>query len=141
MCWTPHPENHKDLERFSTNFVDLEELFRRSDYILLAIPSSFMTHGLITKELLDFAKTSAKIINVSRMNIMDNKAFKDSVLQGKFYQSLLDALNSEIDRDIAEAIIPYVTITPHIAGVSEEAQTRIFIEIMNKLSESVPKPY
>lgn len=137
LCWTPHPNKHQDLSALGAKFVSLEKLFEESDYVPIFLPLTSNTKHLVSKELLSMAKPNAKIINVSRMGIVDNMAFKDMVLSGKFHGSLIDALNSEIDRDIAEPILPYIQFMPHVAGVSEEAQIRIFTEIMKKLVKAV----
>ena len=137
LCWTPNPDKHKDLKTLGIEFVSKEQLFKQADYILILIPLTPDTKKLISKELLIKTKPNAKLINVSRMDIIDNHALKEMVLAGKFHGSLIDALNSEIDRNIAEPMLPYIKITPHVAGVSEEAQIRIFTEIMEKLVKAI----
>ena len=134
LCWTFHPEKHEDL---GVDFVSLEQLFQESDYVVVLVPLSEDTDKLVSAELLSMAKHDTKLVNVSRMGVVDNEAFRDAVLSGKFHGSLLDALNSEIDANIAKAIIPHIKFSPHVAGVSEEAQVRIFTEIMEKLAKAI----
>jgi phosphoglycerate dehydrogenase-like enzyme len=83
--------------------------------------------------LLKFAKLTAKIINVSRMNILDITAFFSEVKDGKFEGSLFDCFPEEITDEQMDQVKSKISFSPHIAGISVESRERMSREIAEKL--------
>jgi D-3-phosphoglycerate dehydrogenase len=134
LCWTFRPEQHQTLTSdYKVEFTDLQTLFEQSDYIAIIIPSSEKTQGLISISLLEAAKESAKIINISRMNIMDIGAFFNAVNSGKFERSLIDCFSDEISDEQLNQVNGKISFSPHVAGISVESRKRMSGEVAERL--------
>ena len=137
-CWTLHPENHSILsEKYGVKFTALSAILEESDYILILIPYSDKTHFLISKELLAQSKSTAKFVNISRMNIIDNDAFFDKINTGYFHNSLIDCFPDEISDEQLEKISEKINLSPHVAGISVESRKRMSNEVAEKLVETI----
>jgi phosphoglycerate dehydrogenase-like enzyme len=138
LCWTFNPEQHQDLSSsYGVKFADLQSIFTDSDYILIIIPASDKTEGLVSSALLSSARQTAKIINISRMNIVDIPAFINAVGGGKFEGSLIDCFSEEISDEQLSQLNGKVTLSPHVAGISVESRKRMSGEIAEKLVKEV----
>lgn len=138
LCWTFRPEQHDDLALdYGVEFVDLQYLCKNSDYIIVLIPYSNRTEKLLSASLLAEAKSTAKIINVSRMNIMDVSFFLDKVKEGEFAGSLIDCFPEEITKDQIACADGKISFSPHVAGISIESRKRMSGEIATKLVKVV----
>lgn len=136
LCWTFQPEQHHDfISNYGVEFVDLESLCKSSDYIIVLIPYSDKTEKLLSASLLAQVKPTAKIINVSRMNIMDVPCFLEQVKTGKFGGSLIDCFPDEITEEQIECINGKISFSPHVAGISVESRKRMSGEIAEKIVE------
>src|SRR5204863_6263346 len=60
----------------------LEALFASSDHIVLALPASSETRGMVDRKLLRQAKQGAHLINISRGSIVDQDALIDALDAG-----------------------------------------------------------
>jgi glyoxylate reductase len=67
----PRPEIEKD---FGAKKVDLDTLFRESDFICIHVPLMKETHHLVNAERLKLMKKTAYLINNSRGPVVDEKA-------------------------------------------------------------------
>ncbi len=78
------------------------------------------------------------LINMSRGNVVDLDAVKDSLLAGKLSGAAIDVFPVEPktagDKFVSPLQnIPNVILTPHIGGSTEEAQWNIGIDVSSKL--------
>ena len=103
----------------------LHELLARSDFVALCLPLTAETLKLIGEPELRAMKRSAYLINVSRGAIIDEtvliRALKESWIAG----AGLDVFETEPlppDSELWE--LPNVILSPHIAGMTEEYQSR-----------------
>ena len=133
-CNTLHPQNHKDLIDENVEFVDLNNLLAKSDIITINIPLNSKTKNLISKEKIKLMKKTATFINTSRDEIVDiNELIKYADNNPTFNVGL--DIDTEKYSNIFNKKRNNVIITPHIAGVSEEAIKRMDIELANNIKE------
>lgn len=76
-------------------YVQLDELFRRSDIISLHAPLTNDTHHMINARTLSLMKPSTVIINTSRGKLIDSKALLDAILSKKIGGAGLDVYENE----------------------------------------------
>ena len=114
----------------------LEELIQQSDYISLHIPLTPDTKNLFNKEFLQKIKKNAVLINTSRGGIIDEKALAE-LLQNKHLKgAMLDVFEHEpLSQDNYFKNIDNCLLTPHIAGVTHESNTRISFFIAHQVLE------
>lgn len=132
LCWTRNPDRHRDLERYSVQFVHLDELIETSDYISVNLPNKPETYGLISSELVTKMKPTAVFVSVSRLNTVDAGALFEKARENKGFYVCLDL---DVDHDVAMQMPdqPNVLVTPHIAGGTVETRKRMFGEIADKI--------
>ena len=116
------------------NASSLEELFERSDFLSLNAPLNKETENIVNKNLLSKMKKTAFLINTSRGGVIVEKDLADALNNGVIAGAGLDVLSKEpptADNPLLTAKNCY--ITPHFAGNTFEARTRL----MHKVYENI----
>ncbi|HCI80320.1 MAG TPA: phosphoglycerate dehydrogenase, partial [Ktedonobacter sp.] len=83
------------------------------------------THHLINAEKLAMMQPHSLLINSSRGGIVDEKALLDALTKGQLQQAVLDV--REVEPPSADDPLRAsnaIVLTPHIAGLTTEAQER-----------------
>lgn len=119
-----------------TLYEDIEEVFKRADYISLHIPLTDETRGLVGEKLLSLMKPSAYIINTSRGGIVDEAALAKALKEDRIAGAALDVLESEPPKD-DNPLLPLknVILTPHSAALTKECSARVAHEAALGISE------
>jgi D-3-phosphoglycerate dehydrogenase len=119
-----------------TLYEDIEEVFKRADYISLHIPLTEETRGLVGEKLLSLMKPSAYIINTARGGIIDEKALAQVLKEERITGAALDVLESEPPKE-DNPLLPLknVILTPHSAALTKECSARVAHEAALGISE------
>lgn len=118
-----HTRNKKDSPR---EYVSLDELFARSDYVSLHLPLSPETERMICRENLRKMKKSAFLINTSRGGLVDEEALREALDQGVIAGFAADVLAVEPQRADCPLIgAKNCILTPHIAWAPKETRMRL----------------
>jgi phosphoglycerate dehydrogenase-like enzyme len=105
--------------------VSLEELLRESDIVTLHTPLNRQTRGIISDRELEMMKPTAFLISTCRGPVVDEKALYRALVDGQIAAAGLDVLEVEpTPKDNPLFGLDNVTITPHMAGLTEEASER-----------------
>ncbi|NET34110.1 MAG: D-2-hydroxyacid dehydrogenase [Cyanothece sp. SIO1E1] len=124
--------HHKHPERDArpgVEFVGVEELFAKSDFITLHAPLSEQNAGFVNSALLRSMKSSSILINTGRGGLINEADLKQALLAGTIRGAALDVLSSEpppLDHPLFG--LPNCIITPHIAWASQAARHRLMVE-------------
>jgi len=103
----------------------LGEMIAEADFLVLAVPLTAETRGLIGEAELRRMKPTAYLINVSRGAIVEEAALLRALQEGWFAGAALDVFPQEPLPPESELWgLPNVIITPHIAGDSEHYSAR-----------------
>lgn len=105
--------------------LSLDELLARADVVSLHVPLVSATRHLIDAKRLSQMCQHAVLINTSRGGIVDEVALLDALTSERLYRAVLDV--SEVEPLPAESPLrscETVILTPHIAGLTAEAQER-----------------
>ena len=116
------------------NASSIEELFGKSDFLSLNAPLNKETENIVNKNLLSKMKKTAFLINTSRGGVIVEKDLADALNNGIIAGAGLDVLAKEppsADNPLLTAKNCY--ITPHFAGNTFEARTRL----MHKVYENI----
>ncbi|NDW01744.1 hydroxyacid dehydrogenase [Salipiger sp. PrR002] len=122
-----------------TRRCTLEELLGLSDVLSLHVPYAPETRGLIGADAIAKMKPGAIIINTARGGILDEDALIEALRDGRLGGAALDVF--EVEPLTAEAGkrfdgIGNIILTPHIAGLTHEANTRVSeVTVRNVLRE------
>ena len=124
------------LENHSLKFVELEELFEKSDVISLHCPLFDSTRGIINKESISKMKDGVIIINTSRGPLIVEKDLAEALNCGKVAAAAVDVVSSEpIKEDNPLLSAKNVIITPHIAWAPIEARIRLMDIAIDNLAK------
>ena len=125
----PTPEGREIAE-----YVELDELLRRSDVICLHCPLTPATANIISREHIAMMKDGVIIINNARGALIDEQALADALNSGKVYAAGLDVVTVEpIRGDNPLLKAKNCLITPHISWAPKEARERIMTATMENV--------
>ena len=97
--------------------VDLAQLMRESDYVVIQCALTDETRGMINAELIDSMKPSAYLVNTARGPIVDEAALIDALENKRIAGAALDVFAQEpIAPDNPLLQLENVVLTPHAAG-------------------------
>jgi glycerate dehydrogenase len=118
---TPN-ERGKEL----AEYVELDELYARSDVIFLHCPLFPSTEGMINKDSIAKMKDGVILINNSRGQLVVEQDLADALNCGKVYAAGLDVVSTEpIKGDNPLLKAKNCIITPHISWAAQAARQRI----------------
>ena len=110
----------------NTTCMTLDELLATSDVVTLHVPLLDATRGLINASRLAAMKPDAILINTARGGIVDEAALAAALKANKLGGAALDVFDEEpLKAGSPLAGCPNLILTPHIAGVTKEANTRV----------------
>ena len=108
--------------------VSLDDLFARSDYVSLHMPSNEKTRNIVNAERLARSKKGIRIVNTARGDLIDEKALADAIEAGTVGGAALDVFETEPPPDQRLQKLPQVVATPHIAASTREGQELVGVE-------------
>jgi D-2-hydroxyacid dehydrogenase (NADP+) len=113
----------------------LLSLLERSDYIVIAAPSTPDTYHLIATPELARVRHTAVVINVSRGSIVDQRALINALREHRIRGAGLDVFASEpLPMDSPLWQLPNVLITPHVSAVSPQYWMRELDLILDNIA-------
>lgn len=99
---------------------DAVEAVRGADAVILAVPLTAETAGLIGGEVLAAMEPHAWLVNVARGGVVDTKALVQALVEGWIGGAALDVTDPEpLPEEHELWSLPNVVITPHIANTPE----------------------
>jgi glyoxylate reductase len=119
----PRPEIEKD---FGAKKVDLNTLFKESDYVSVHVPLMKETYHLVNEEKLKLMKKTAYLINNSRGPVVDEKALYQALKEGRIAGAGLDVFEQEptpLDNPLLK--LDNVVVAPHISSASYETRSKM----------------
>jgi glyoxylate reductase len=115
----PHADVNAELARYAS----LEELLKQSDYVVLSVPLSAETRGLIGRAQFALMKPTATLINVARGPIVDTAALTQALTERRILAAAVDVTDPEpLPRDHPLLKLDNFTIAPHLGSAT--VQTR-----------------
>ncbi|WP_299820786.1 hydroxyacid dehydrogenase [uncultured Jannaschia sp.] len=102
------------------------EVLEESDVVTLHVPLTDETRGMIDAKVLAAMKPGAVLINAARGGVVDEAALCDALRSGHLGGAALDTFAQEpLGADNPFADVPNLVLTPHVAGVTAEANARV----------------
>jgi phosphoglycerate dehydrogenase-like enzyme len=102
--------------------VELDELFRRADFVTIHAPGEGGNQHLVNRERLTLMKPTAVVVNTARGVLVDEDALYEALTTGKLGGAGLDVREKEPPEDDRFEKLDNVVLTPHVAGSTHEAQ-------------------
>ncbi len=123
--------------KLNIELSDLDELYRRSDFITVHTPLTGETKGLLNDTTLAKCKRSVRIINCARGGIIDEKALLRALQSGQVAGAALDVFETEPPKDNPLLGHDRVIVTPHLGASTEEAQEKVAIQIAHQIADAL----
>ena len=119
---------------------DLDLLLAESDVISLHIPLVPETRGLLDSRRLGLMKRDAVLINTARGGIVDEAALGAMLREGRLCGAALDVFENEpLASGSPLSGAPRLILTPHIAGVTLEANERVSALIADRVAAALDR--
>jgi len=126
--------NAAAAKRLGVTMVDLDTLYRESDFLSLHVPLTDSTTGMIGAAQLALMKPTAILINMARGPVVDQAALVDALQNKRIAAAGLDVFEVEpLPPGHPFATMPNVVLSPHCGWYSEESE----VEIRTKATQNV----
>lgn len=107
--------------------LPLDDLLAESDVLVVAVPLTDATRGLIGARELALLPPEALVVNVARGPVVDEAALAGAIRSGSVAGAALDVFAAEPLDPASELFdLSNVVLSPHIAGGSSTARQRMF---------------
>ena len=121
-----------------TRRCGLDELLRESDVVSLHVPLTAETRGLLGRDRLALMKRDAVLVNTARGGLVDEAALAAMLRVGRLGGAALDVFDNEpLTAGSPLVGAPRLLLTPHIAGVTLEANERVSAMIADRVAEAL----
>jgi phosphoglycerate dehydrogenase-like enzyme len=121
-------------QRGDSHGVDaIDELLPNADIVIVLVPATPVTAGLIGKQRLASLKAGALLVNAGRGAVVDMNALCAELESGRL-QAALDVTDPEpLPPESPLWKLPNVLVTPHVAGDSPAADERVYELVGNQI--------
>jgi D-3-phosphoglycerate dehydrogenase len=123
----------KHIEAEGFEFVTLDELYERADYITIHVPKMDSTIDLLDAEAFGKMKDGVMVINCARGGIINESDLYDAIRSGKVAGAALDVFSTEPPGDHPLLTLDQVISTPHLGASTAEAQTNVAVAAANQI--------
>ena len=115
--------------------VELDELFRRADFITLHTPLTEKTKNIIDAGAMARMKKGVRIINCARGGLVDEAALRLALDSGQVAGAAFDVFTEEPARNNPLFNHPNVVCTPHLGAATAEAQENVALQVAEQMSD------
>ncbi|XP_039281092.1 hydroxypyruvate reductase [Nilaparvata lugens] len=119
-------------KEFNVELLTLDEIWPQADYVTVHTPLIPQTRNLINDAVFAKCKKGMKVINVARGGIIEEAALLKALNNGACGGAGLDVFSEEPPKSAVTLEIighPRVVCTPHLGASTDEAQTRVAVEV------------
>ena len=126
-------------EELGVEKVDLEELFKRADFITLHVPLTDKTRSIIDAEAIASMKDGVRIINCARGGLVVEADLAAALRSGKVAGAGFDVFEVEPAVESPLFGLPNVVCTPHLGASTNEAQENVALQVAEQMSDYLLK--
>jgi len=128
------PERAQDI---GVEKVELDDLFKRADFISLHTPMTDSTRGMIDKAAFAKMKDGVRIINCARGGLVVEADLLEALESGQCVGAALDVFENEPAKENALFGRDDVICTPHLGASTSEAQENVALQIAEQIADYV----
>lgn len=131
-------DDHPAYAECGARCAGLDEVITMSDVVSLHVPLVDSTRGLFSAARIASMKKGAVLINSARGGIVDEAALAASLKAGHLGDAAIDVFGTEpLPASPHFEGCPNLVLTPHIAGVTAEANERVSFLIADRVLEAL----
>lgn len=125
--WTHVPEGVQPV-------ASIEDLFSGSDHVVLALPSTPETRGIVNAAVLARSKPGLHLINIARGALLDQDALLAALDAGQLAAATLDVTEPEpLAKGHPLYAHPRILVTPHVSWQARTNGERLAAKILDAL--------
>ena len=117
------------LDRHIHVVQDINELYRRADYITIHIHFTPQTRHMINSETIAHMKNGVRFINMARGEIVDDEAMLSALDTGKVAAYITDFPTNKLVR------APHVVAMPHLGASTPESEQNCAVMAVRELKD------
>lgn len=122
------------------NISDINKILSTEDIIIITLPLTAETRGLIDFNKINLMKKDAILINISRGNIIKEKDLVRALKDRKILGAVLDVFENEpLNKESELWNLDNIIITPHNSFVSEQNERRMYKVILKNIIQDIIK--
>ena len=126
------PERAKDI---GVEKVELDDLFKRADFITLHTPLTDKTRNIIDAAALAKTKKGVRIVNCARGGLVDEAALAAALDSGHVAGAAFDVFTEEPAKTNVLFGRANVICTPHLGASTTEAQENVALQVAEQMSD------
>jgi D-3-phosphoglycerate dehydrogenase / 2-oxoglutarate reductase len=115
--------------------VELDELWRRADFITLHTPLTDKTRNIVNAQTLGHTKKGVRLINCARGELVEEAALIEALKSGHVAGCALDVFREEPPPPSPLFDLPNVVCTPHLGASTTEAQENVALQVAEQMSD------
>jgi D-3-phosphoglycerate dehydrogenase len=115
--------------------VELDEIFKRSDFITLHTPLTEMTRNIVDAAALAKCRKGVRIVNCARGGLVDEDALYEALKSGHVAGAALDVFEVEPATSHKLFDLENVVATPHLGASTGEAQENVALQVAEQMSD------
>src|SRR3974390_80108 len=115
--------------------VELDELFKRADFITLHTPLTDKTRNIIDADAIKKMKHGVRIINCARGGLVDEAALYEALKAGRVAGAAFDVFVTEPATENPLFNLPNVVCTPHLGASTTEAQENVALQVAEQMAD------
>jgi phosphoglycerate dehydrogenase-like enzyme len=119
--------------------AELQDVVREADILVVTMPLTETTRGIVTRDVLARLPATAWLINVSRGALVDEPALLEALRAGRLAGAVLDVFGQEpLPADSPWWDAPNVIVTPHASGHTLRFFDELVVENVRRYLASEP---
>ena len=115
--------------------VELDELYRRADFITLHTPLTDATRHMIDAAAIKKMKPGVRIINCARGGLVVEQDLEAAIKSGHVAGAALDVFEDEPAKENALFGTENFVATPHLGASTEEAQENVAVQVAEQIAD------
>lgn len=137
-----HPEPAPEGVELLAGDDALGQLLEASDYLVVTVPDTPETRGLLSRERLAQLRPGAVLVNVARGSVVDEEALAEALRSGRLRGAGLDVFEREpLPAESPLWELPNVLLTPHVSPVTPgfwQRETELMVENIRRYLAGEP---
>ena len=129
LAWSRHLTDEEARRAGVLHAKDIHEFMRKSDIVLVCVPLTPQTEGMIGTRELNEAKRSLILVDTARGGVVDEQSLFDALSMRRIAAAALDVTTIEpLPQESPLLALPNFICTPHVGGSTREAKHRVGME-------------
>lgn len=133
VLYNKRSRDEKAEKELGVTYVEIEELFSKSDFVTMHVPLTEETMHMINKESLAKMKRRSYFINTSRGPVVNEEDLAEALRSGQLAGAALDVFDNEPDINPELIGMENIVLTPHIASATWEAREKMGEQATNAI--------